>query len=114
MRKQENIRLSLIRKAARKIAHAFDVEKVILFGSYASKSQSNDSDIDLLVVLEPTKHLAEIRYDIHTLLRDFPFPVDIVLRTPRQIQTAKHRRDWFIQDVISNGLLLYGKETGTH
>lgn len=106
--------MPLIRKAARRIAQAFGAEKVILFGSYASKDQSDESDIDLLVVLEPSKHLAEIRYDIHTMLRDFPFPVDIVLRTPSQVQTAKRRRDWFIQDVVSNGLLLYGKETGTN
>ncbi|MBE0638215.1 MAG: nucleotidyltransferase domain-containing protein, partial [Bacteroidales bacterium] len=34
----------------RKIASGYDPEKIILFGSYASGTASDDSDIDIFVV----------------------------------------------------------------
>lgn len=114
MKTRKPILFAQIREAAKRIAKSMDVEQVILFGSFARKNSNGGSDVDLLVVLHPTKRTAEIRYDICTLLHDFPFAVDIVIRTPRQIRSAKLRRDWFTEDAVSKGLLLYAKQAGTH
>lgn len=91
-----------------------DVEQVILFGSHAKGLQNGDSDVGLLVVLHSSKRPAEIRYEIYTLLRDFPLAVDVIIRTPQQIQTANRRRDWFTLDALSQGLLLHGKSAEAH
>jgi uncharacterized protein len=64
-----------------KIAKAFDTEKVILFGSYATGNATQDSDVDLLVVadidLPPAKRYCAVR----KLADDIPAVFDLIVRT---------------------------------
>ena len=41
--------ISAIKSSVAKVAGAYDIKKVSLFGSYAHGTQKSDSDIDLLV-----------------------------------------------------------------
>ena len=49
---------SYIRKYAAQIARQFRPEKIILFGSYAYGEPTEDSDVDLLVIM-PFKGVAK-------------------------------------------------------
>ena len=50
MKRNGKISIKDIRSIARRIAKKFDVEKIILFGSYVYGMPSEGSDIDFLVV----------------------------------------------------------------
>jgi hypothetical protein len=41
------------------------------------------------------------------LLLPRPFPVDILVKTPQEIDRALQKGDFFIKDVISRGKVLY-------
>lgn len=73
-----------LKEIGRRIAHAFDPERVILFGSHARGDATEDSDVDLLVVadtaLPPHKRYAAVR----RLLADYPASFDIVVKTPQE------------------------------
>jgi uncharacterized protein len=82
-------------------------ERIILFGSYAYGSPTPDSDVDLLVILETDASSMERYLAVSRLLYPRPFPVDILVRTPHEIEQALQTGDFFIKQIISQGRVLY-------
>jgi predicted nucleotidyltransferase len=97
-----------IRDAARRIADEVKVERIILFGSYAYGAPGRASDVDLLVVTNTRQRHSELRYKLYTVLEDFPAPLDIIFRRPKQIAHVHSSRDWFLRDVVRRGSVVYG------
>lgn len=95
-------------KAVERIAHKLNPLKIILFGSYAYGTPTPDSDVDLLVVwgmqniCETERHWA-----VSQLLAPRPFPVDILTKTPAEINNYLARRNIFFEEVIKKGKTLY-------
>ncbi len=98
--------LSQIQAFSQKVVDQFQPEKIILFGSYAYGQPTEDSDVDLLVILPfeelPVRKTIEIRKRIPA-----SFPLDLIVRTPEQIQQRLEMEDFFIQDILNNGQVLY-------
>src|SRR5947209_6285100 len=88
------------------IAREFHPERIILFGSYAYGNPSDDSDVDLLVVLpfagKPVRKAIEIRSRINPKI-----PVDLLVRTPEQIADRIAKNDWFMREIVEKGRTLY-------
>lgn len=84
----------------------FHPEKIILFGSYAYGEPTQDSDIDLLIILPfegiPAQKAVEILLAI-----DYHFPLDLLVRTPVEIQKRLEMGDFFIQEILQKGRVLY-------
>jgi len=99
-----------LRRVGEKIAELPGVEKVILFGSYARGNPTQDSDVDLLVVWKTRRPRLDCRMRISGLFPDRSFPMDIVVRTPEQVRESLAGFDPFIQEVHSNGKVLYEKK----
>jgi predicted nucleotidyltransferase len=89
------------------IVEGLQPEKIILFGSYAYGTPTPDSDVDLLVVMETTATTTERFLSVCRLLRPRPFPVDILVKTPKEIRCAFEEGDFFIQEIVSQGRVLY-------
>jgi len=95
-----------IREFSRRVAEEFRPERIILFGSYARGRPTADSDVDLLVVLPFRGRGA--RKAIEILSRVEPgFPVDLLVRTPRQIRQRLAWGDFFIREILERGKVLY-------
>ncbi|MCX6138919.1 MAG: nucleotidyltransferase domain-containing protein [Ignavibacteriales bacterium] len=81
-------------------------EKVILFGSHAYGTPTKDSDIDLFIVADipglPAERVRLVRRAIKEQAS-----VDIVVRSPKDIETSLKGRDWFVQEVFEKGRVLY-------
>jgi predicted nucleotidyltransferase len=90
-----------------RLAAKLQPEKIILFGSYAYGKPTPDSDVDLLVILETSASATERYLAVSSLLYPRPFPVDILVRTPREIEQALHKGDFFIEEIVSQGRVLY-------
>jgi predicted nucleotidyltransferase len=100
-------------KAVRRIARKLRPQKIILFGSYAYGNPTPDSDVDLLVVMQTKSSSAERSWAVSRLLIPRPFPVDILVRTPREITYALGVGDFFVQEIISQGQVLYERRTSS-
>jgi len=91
---------------AERIARAFEPERIILFGSYAYGAPTEDSDVDLLVVLpfegNHTHKAIEIRRRIKA-----PFPMDLLARTPEQVRWRVEQGDFFLREIMQKGEVLY-------
>ena len=94
---------------AAEVAREFRPLKIILFGSYAYGSPTEDSDVDLLVVMP--KNDSGVRNRERALaIRSAipkPFPLDLLVRDPEDIAWRLEEGDCFLQDVFSKGRVLY-------
>jgi uncharacterized protein len=88
------------------IVHGFHPQKVILFGSYAYGAPTEDSDLDLLVVMEAGGRPIRAAADIAAAI-DHPVPLDIIVFEPQQLQRALELEYSFATEVATRGLVLY-------
>ena len=97
-----------IKKWCEIVASEFRPERIILFGSYAHGAPTEDSDVDVLVVMP----LARGQRDVHqaATIRQrvpAPFPMDVLVRSPMQIAQRLARGDSFIAGVLRYGQMMY-------
>jgi predicted nucleotidyltransferase len=100
--------MRVIRRYARAIAEEFHPDKVILFGSYAYGTPHEDSDVDLLVIMPARNQHAQavrIRWRLAA-----PFPLDLIVRTPKEMKWRLEEGEWFTTTIVSNGKVLYEKD----
>lgn len=90
-----------------RIVEVADPEKIILFGSYANGTATEDSDVDLLVVRNTAERFYRRHVPIRLALMDFDSPFDILVQTPEEFNTAKNV-SWTVQsDIERTGRLVY-------
>jgi predicted RNase H-like HicB family nuclease/predicted nucleotidyltransferase len=83
-------------------------EKIILFGSAISGYLNKDSDIDLLIIKRTKKNPWERSLEVDRMI-DRDFPVDLLVYTPSEIQKRLKIKDFFIQEIIEKGRVVYEK-----
>src|SRR5213082_158951 len=102
-----DIPMRVIRRFARTVAERFHPDKIILFGSYAYGAPHADSDVDILVIM-PAQNQLDQAVKIE-LACDPPFPLDIIVRTPHNMQWRLAEGDWFLREITTKGKVLYEK-----
>lgn len=95
-----------IRQVVDRIVRHFNPRQVIVFGSYAYGTPTPDSDVDMLVTMD-TNLPNPVQAAIIREAVDFPFPVDLLVRSPRQITDRLVLGDSFLKDILSKGMILY-------
>ena len=95
-----------IKKFTDEVARRFKPTKIILFGSYAYGRPTDDSDVDLLVIMpgkeRPQDKSLRIRLEV-----DADFPMDLIVRSPAEVRQRLSWGDSFMQEAIEKGVVLY-------
>ena len=98
---------NLLSEMVSKIVKHFHPDKVILFGSRAWGKPTGESDLDILVVMDlegsPIRKAAEISM----IARPKFLPMDIIVRTPDEIERRIRIGDPFIRRIMDKGEVLY-------
>ena len=97
---------SHIRKYAAQIARQFRPEKIILFGSYAYGKPTEDSDVDLLVIMPFKGRNPEKATEIWMSIKP-NFPIDIMVRKPEELEKRLAMGDFFLREITEKGEVLY-------
>ena len=97
-----------IKKWCERVASEFQPKQIIVFGSYAYGTPTEDSDVDILVVMP----LARGHRDVEqaAAIRDrvpASFPMDVIVRSPRQIARRLALGDGFIASILRDGQTMY-------
>ena len=98
-----------IRAAAERIGRDFRPHKIILFGSYTHGTPTADSDVDLLVIM-PFKGQSVYKATEIALKADPHFPMDLLVRTPRDVRKRLAWNDFFIREIMEKGKVLYAAD----
>jgi predicted nucleotidyltransferase len=95
-----------IQQVSDEIARRFQPERIILFGSYAYGTPTEDSDVDLLVVMpfegKSVRKSIEIEGEVHQ-----GFPMDLIAITPERLKERLDMQDFFLREVMTMGKVLY-------
>jgi len=95
-------------KAVKRLVAELKPEKIILFGSYAYGNPTPDSDVDLLIVMKTRARPIDRYVTASNVLYPREFPVDIVVKTPREIQAEfKKKSNFFMREVLAKGKVIY-------
>ena len=101
------VAISEIEECGRRIGREFEAERIILFGSYARGTVTEDSDVDLLVVadtdLPPRERYAAVR----RLVADVPVSFDIVVKTPEEYARWRSVVNHIVYFADKYGRILY-------
>ena len=97
-----------IAQMVNKIKAQFQPQKIIIFGSYAWGKPSEDSDIDLFIVMESDMRRDERARQIQKIFSDRTFPLDIIVYTPEEVEQSLGRGNLFIKEILARGGVLYG------
>src|SRR6184192_4119708 len=100
-----DVPMTVIRSFARAVAERFEPDRIILFGSYAYGQPHADSDVDILVVM-PARNQLDQAFKIHWAIQP-PFPLDILVRTPKNLEWRLKEGDWFLREIVSKGKVLH-------
>jgi uncharacterized protein len=100
------IEMGEILALSKAIYNEFNPDKIILFGSYAYGNPQADSDVDLLVILpyegNSLRKTSEILHKIQP-----KFTVDLLVRTPGEIEQRLAWNDFFLHEILKKGKVLY-------
>jgi len=91
--------------------------KVILFGSYAKGTATENSDLDVLVVLDSNERsknfdeFIERGKPVSAAVREFrkTMPMDLIVYTLAEFEYLREEKDFFVEEIIENGTVLYEK-----
>lgn len=97
-------RNELIKKVVRKLRDYPNLKAIVLYGSYARKEETKESDIDLLVVLDVKKPIYELK-EILKIIRQ----VDKENKIALQLTNLKDGNYSLYQKILREGKVLIGK-----
>ncbi len=97
-----------MKKISERLKDKYDANIVILFGSYARGEETEDSDVDLLVIAPSKERFFERIASAKRLIRDLRngLPVAPIVLTPEEAQMRKNFGNQFIIDIFENGVNL--------
>jgi uncharacterized protein len=89
--------------------------KVILFGSYARGTATEDSDLDVMVVLDSNERsrkfddFIERGKPVSAAVRELrkTMPMDLIVYTLVEFEYLRHEKDFFVEEIMESGKVLY-------
>ena len=88
----------------------FDPDEIFLFGSHAWGKPTEDSDLDLLVVIPKTDERPTARATrAYRCLRGIPVPLDVIVRTREEIDRFSGVPASLEAEILERGKTLYGR-----
>ncbi|MCF7945994.1 MAG: nucleotidyltransferase domain-containing protein [Spirochaetia bacterium] len=94
-----------------------DIKEIILFGSINNGNFNEESDIDLLVILDIDKipktyeEKMEMKLELRKAIREVnrKIAIDLLVYTKKEFEILKIEGNNFFKDIIKNGRKLYEK-----
>jgi uncharacterized protein len=95
-----------IRAFSQAVVREFHPHEIVLFGSYAYGTPTEDSDVDLLVIMPFERKRGRKSLEIR---RRVPadFALDLIVRTPEFIAQRLEWGDCFTREILAKGKVLY-------
>lgn len=107
----ESVTPSLVAEIRDRIIEYLDPDKIILFGSAAMNDVKEPHDIDIYVIKEGLQDVREVERHIDELFAGRLFALDVIVRTPEQVEASlKGGNSFLLQQILAKGRILYDKQ----
>ncbi|OGW17996.1 MAG: hypothetical protein A3G93_07695 [Nitrospinae bacterium RIFCSPLOWO2_12_FULL_45_22] len=97
-----------LRKISERLKKEYHAEKVILYGSYATGEETEDSDIDLFIIAPTNERFFERMARVRGLMRDLRngLPLSPIVLTPDEVEKRRKKGDQFVRHILEEGITL--------
>ena len=90
------------------LADNSQIESIIIFGSYATKNYTSESDLDLCFLFKQ-RTIRSLEVEIHDKILDLSKELDLIIQCIYIYPEKIHNWDeTLIEDIVRKGLLIYG------
>jgi predicted nucleotidyltransferase len=99
---------SRLKKISKRLKEKYSAERVILFGSYAEGIETEDSDVDLLIIAPARERFFERMAKVLELTRDLYNGLALcpIVLKPEEVKERVEIGDQFIQEILDKGVEL--------
>ena len=94
--------------AVERLIKKLSPKAIILFGSASNGTADDDSDIDLLVIMETDLNKSDRFVLARGAIGRIGTPVDVLVYTPDEFQSESSKANSFVREVVSTGRVVYG------
>lgn len=100
----------LLNEITNRLVKGLSPSAIYLFGSFASNTETEDSDIDILIEKATSKRKIDRYHSVRGLLKGLPYPFDLLIYTPSEIKDRSKDKYSVIYQALNNGKKLYEKK----
>ena len=105
----KEIDLEMLAEVTSRIVGAVHPEKIVLFGSHVWGRPTDDSDIDLMVIVDRSEQPGyRLAREIYRSLRGLRVPVEVVVRTRAEMERGATVKTSLECRVLEEGRVLHG------
>ena len=98
---------SKVDEVIKRIIKATNPKMLIVFGSVASRTARDDSDLDILVVFDKIENRKETYSTIKSQFRGLKLPSDIILMDLSEFNHWKEDKFSFTHEIVKTGNVVY-------
>lgn len=99
--------VQVIQQMVERLVDRFDPDEIILFGSQARDTASQESDIDLLVIKPFSGSKRAKQLEMRLALYDIAVQKDIILATPEEVARRREVVGTILRQALREGKVLY-------
>jgi predicted nucleotidyltransferase len=105
----KEINPEMLEEVTSRIVGAVHPEKIVLFGSHVWGRPTDESDIDLMVIVDRSNQPAyRLAREIYRSLRGLRLPVEVVVRTREEMERGSTVKTSLERRVLEEGRVLHG------
>ncbi|MCQ2085281.1 MAG: nucleotidyltransferase domain-containing protein [archaeon] len=97
-----------LKEFVERISQGLNPKAIFVFGSVAKGTATEDSDLDLMVVLDTDMSYYERTLAVRKCIGVTTIPIDILAFTPAEIEEGKTKKGSIISEVLNTGRVIYG------
>lgn len=80
---------------------------IVLFGSYSTGNVTNNSDIDIFIVMNSRARRDKRIEKVDKLFSDRDYALDIIIYTPKELESALKVKNSFAKEILDTGKVIY-------
>ncbi|MEK7722257.1 MAG: nucleotidyltransferase domain-containing protein [Elusimicrobiota bacterium] len=100
----------LLEGIIKRIVDGYNPDKIILFGSYAYGTPTEDSDIDLFIIKDDNRKRVERFCEVRKISGDSGISIMPIVFTSKELEKRLKLEDDFILEIINKGKVLYERK----
>jgi len=95
-----------------KLKNEYNPLKIVLYGSYAYGTPTEDSDIDLFILKDTNKRRVDRFVDVKEIVYnpERKIPISPLIYNPNELDERVKLEDDFILEILNKGVILYEKQ----
>ncbi len=90
-----------------RITSKYDPKAIIVFGSVAKGTSTEDSDLDIAVILDSDLSEHDRNVDVRVCIGPIGMVMDLMVFTPEEVETEKADQNSIVSEILNTGEVVY-------